>query len=98
MIKKFEQYNESLRDKMTGKSEEEIKSLYDSKLKNIMSSESRDDIIENYLIEMSADPDEWNEAHMDLLEDIIRAISDKEFKEVIEKLLQREINYKSIGF
>lgn len=90
-MKKFKQYNESLRDKMLPKSKEELDEKYNFLIKSIMDKKSRDDIIDNYVAKVYGDFDHFEELRVDLLDDIVRDIDKKEFEKILKKQLKYQI-------
>jgi len=93
MIKKFEQYNESLRDKMTPVSSEKVEKMYQDKLEKILSGLYRNDVIRNLVDETTnynnSDVELFNNDYINVLQNIVNMIDKEDFEKFIKILLEK---------
>lgn len=82
MIKKFEEYNESVRDKMTPKTEEDIDEAFDKIAEDVA-----DILIGSYDYEDFSDAYTWAIDHKKTILDMIGDDGDYEIAEIIDKIL-----------
>jgi len=82
MIKKFEQYNESVRDMMKPKSEEEIDSAFE-----IVANKVADILVDEYDYDDFLDAYEWAQFHEERIMEYIEDDAEYNLNDIIYKIL-----------
>ena len=88
---KIKRFNESLRNKMTPKSKEELDKKYNDIVENVFNATSRYDIIDNVVVKIYNDPDNHEDGKESVLYNIALSMDEEEFKNTIKKLIKQEV-------